>query len=148
MKYTHAVLKEVLRLQTPAPLLFDREAVKDCKIGDINVKKGTRINIPILALNMDPRVFPDPWEFRPERWVAEENSRDLELHPFRYIPFSAGQRNCIGQHLAILEGKIVIWHLLKSFSKIEIDEDYRLLMTLRSVYGPIDPIRVTFKPFQ
>lgn len=55
--------------------------------------------------------------FNPERWTRiDANKSD----PFSYFPFSSGQRNCIGQHLAMLESKIAVAMVLMRYSKIEL----------------------------
>lgn len=61
--------------------------------GGFKVPKGTNAIIVSYALHRDPGVFPDPEEFRPERFFPENSSG---RHPYAYIPFSAGPRNCIG----------------------------------------------------
>ena len=54
----------------------------------------------------------DAHSFRPERWL--ENP-DVKRHPFSFIPFSAGARNCIGQRFAMTELRIVVCELIKNF---------------------------------
>ena len=63
--------------------------------GGYKLPAGTQINIFIYAMHHDPDLFPKPEEFIPERFENEHKS----FHPFAYIPFSAGPRNCIGQYL-------------------------------------------------
>ena len=79
------------------PLLhfLDRESENDYTFPDTNVTidKGTPIIIPMSALHMDPKYFPNPEVFDPERFSTENRKRIL---PFTYFPFGEGPRNCIG----------------------------------------------------
>ena len=75
-------------------------------------KKGLSVVIFTYMIHRDPRYYPEPEKFDPTRFLPE-NSRDR--HPFAYIPFSAGKRNCIGQRFALMEEKVVLASLLRKF---------------------------------
>lgn len=62
--------------------------------GGFHVPKGVNVVIVPFALHRDPEYFPEPEEFRPERFLPENSSG---RNPYAYIPFSAGLRNCIGK---------------------------------------------------
>lgn len=62
--------------------------------GGFHVPKGANVVIVPFALHRDPEYFPEPEEFRPERFFPENSSG---RNPYAYIPFSAGLRNCIGK---------------------------------------------------
>lgn len=95
MKYMDQVVCELLR-KWPVPFT-DRVCVKDCEIDfdDVKVKfgKGSTLWLPIFALHHDPKYFPNPDEFNPERF-SDENKH--EIVSGSYIPFGIGPRNCIG----------------------------------------------------
>ncbi|XP_035280444.1 cytochrome P450 4V2 isoform X2 [Anguilla anguilla] len=77
------------------------------------VPEGVNAVIIPYALHRDPRHFPDPEDFRPERF-SPENSEGR--NPFAFIPFSGGVRNCIGQRFALMEEKVVLAWLLRRFA--------------------------------
>ncbi|KAJ8953902.1 hypothetical protein NQ318_019142 [Aromia moschata] len=122
MKYLDCVVSESLR-KWPPIYQIDRECVKnyfevDLSIPDdekIVIEKGTAIIIPIMAIHRDPNYFPDPQRFNPERFSAE--SRD-GIAPGTYIPFGYGPRRCIGSQFALLQMKLLVFHLLSKFDLV------------------------------
>ncbi|XP_038611293.1 cytochrome P450 4V2 [Tachyglossus aculeatus] len=111
LRYLECVIKESLRLFPSVPFLA-RTISEDCCITGFCIPKGTTALICPFALHRDPRYFPDPEEFRPERFLPENAHGQ---HPFAYVPFSAGLRNCIGQKFALLEEKTILSSLLRRF---------------------------------
>ena len=85
MDYLHAVFKEVLRFEPPAPLIFDRVALVDHKLDDLVIRKGDIVSPSFLSQFFDEKHFESPHEFDPERWL--NNSRKIDS--FAYTPFSA-----------------------------------------------------------
>ncbi|XP_077000434.1 cytochrome P450 4V2 isoform X2 [Tamandua tetradactyla] len=110
LKYLDCVIKETLRIFPSVPF-FGRKLNEDCEVG-FKVSKGTEALIVTYALHRDPKYFPDPEEFRPERFFPENMQG---RHPYAYVPFSAGPRNCIGQKFAMMEEKAILSCLLRQF---------------------------------
>ncbi|XP_073434913.1 cytochrome P450 4V2-like [Dendrobates tinctorius] len=111
LPYLEAVIKEALRLFPSVPF-YARTICEDCTIRGFKVPKGVNALIVPYALHRDPEYFPDPEEFRPQRFFPEAtNGRN----PYAYIPFSAGLRNCIGQRFALMEEKVVLSTILRNF---------------------------------
>jgi cytochrome P450 family 4 subfamily V len=92
MKYLDCVIKEILRLFPSVPF-FSRNVTEDFKIGDYTVLKGSNAVIFAYMIHRDEKYYPEPEKFDPDRFLPE-NIRNR--HPYAYIPFSAGRRNCIG----------------------------------------------------
>lgn len=111
LKYLDCVIKETLRIFPSVPL-FARNLSEDCEVAGYKISKGTQAVIIPYALHRDPKYFPDPEEFRPERFFPE-NSQGR--HPYAYVPFSAGPRNCIGQKFAVMEEKTILACILRRF---------------------------------
>ncbi|XP_034087120.1 cytochrome P450 4V2-like [Gymnodraco acuticeps] len=112
LKYLECVIKEALRLFPSVPF-FGRNIGEDCHINGFKVPKGANAIVVTYALHRDPRYFPEPEEFRPERFLPENA---VGRPPYAYIPFSAGLRNCIGQRFALMEEKVVLAAILRNFS--------------------------------
>nr|XP_028600101.1 cytochrome P450 4V2-like [Podarcis muralis] len=112
LRYLDCVIKEALRLFPSVPL-FARKLSEECYIRGFRVPKGVDALILPFALHRDPDVFPEPEEFRPERFFPENAAG---RHPYAYVPFSAGPRNCIGQRFAQMEEKTILATILRRFS--------------------------------
>ncbi|MFA5958010.1 cytochrome P450 [Hyphomicrobium sp.] len=104
LPYTSAVINESMRLYPPA-YVIGREATADLELGGYRVKKGYTILMSQWVNHRDPKYFPEPERFRPERWLDGLAAR---LPKFAYYPFGGGQRLCIGVHFALMEAAIVL----------------------------------------
>lgn len=111
LKYLERVIKESLRLCPPVPYI-SREVVNESKVGNLILGPKTDVSIHIFDIHRDPKHFPDPEKFDPDRFLPMNTEN---RHPFAYIPFSAGLRNCIGQKFAMLELKTIIAAVLKNY---------------------------------
>ena len=72
---------------------------------------GTQVSIDVWRLHNNPEVWEQAEEFRPDRFLSESFAK---RHPYSFIPFSAGSRNCVGQKFAMMEVKIYLYYILKS----------------------------------
>jgi len=147
MEYTTAVFKESLRLGGPVASLFDRTAVKDDDLCGVKIRKGDMVLIFQGLFFTDEKFFKQETEFIPERWLNNEefNQEGSKKEPYSYLPFSAGPRNCLGQHLAMIEAKIVLALFIKTF-KFEFSPDFKFDLVQRFTFETYDPILVSLQP--
>ncbi|KAI8485299.1 hypothetical protein Bbelb_368630, partial [Branchiostoma belcheri] len=109
----HMCVKESLRLFPPVPMIF-RHLESPLTFPDgKTLPEGSRVGISPNTLHHNPHVWENPNEFDPLRF-SSENSK--ERHPFAFVPFAAGPRNCIGQHFAMNELKTAVALILQRFS--------------------------------
>lgn len=74
MIYLNAFIEECLRMYSPVPNLIEREAVEDHYIGEYYIKKNTRIFVSLLPNNFNDKIYDNPNEFNPERWITNKNT--------------------------------------------------------------------------
>ncbi|XP_047318520.1 cytochrome P450 CYP82D47-like [Impatiens glandulifera] len=113
--YLQAVLKESLRLYPPAPLGGPREVTQDCIVGGYHVAAGTRLFFNLWKLQRDPKIWSEPLEFRPERFMTTHKNLDVRGQNFEFIPFGSGRRVCPGINFGMQMGHLVLASLLQSF---------------------------------
>jgi len=81
----------------PSVPMLGRQTVRETELGNgLILPAGSQITLHVFDIHRNPKYWDSPEEFRPERFLSE-NSKDR--HTYAYIPFSAGQRNCIGQYI-------------------------------------------------
>ncbi|EDV35648.1 uncharacterized protein Dana_GF12365 [Drosophila ananassae] len=113
MTYLEQVIAETLRKHPIISSLL-RETNLDYKVPNTNViiERGSTVLIPIHNIHHDPELYPNPELFDPSRFDPEEvKSR----HPFSYLPFGDGPRNCIGLRFGKMQAKIGLVSLLQRF---------------------------------
>jgi len=137
MDFIMAFLKETLRIANPAPLIFPREALQDHYLEDVKIEKGTTVTVGIIGNHFSDDFFEDPDRFYPERWLDNSAPKDV----YAYIPFSGGARNCIGQHLSLIEARIIVAEFIKRYN-FTLKEGYKLRMTVRFMHEPEEELKL------
>ncbi|XP_046640779.1 cytochrome P450 4c3-like isoform X1 [Daphnia pulicaria] len=111
LKYLECCIKESLRLYPSLPVIA-RRLTEDVQAEGYTLPKGLTVILNIFSAHRNPEVYPDPHVFKPERFLPENS---IGRHPYAYVPFSAGVRNCIGSKYAMLEVKVSLANLLRRF---------------------------------
>lgn len=134
LPYLQAIVKEVLRMHPPGPLLsWARLATHDVHIDKVLIPAGTTAMVNMWAIAHDESVWKDPWTFRPERFMEEEVSvlgSDLRL-----APFGSGRRVCPGKALGLATVHLWLARLLHKFTwssshSVDLSECLRLSLEM------------------
>ncbi|XP_015732491.1 cytochrome P450 3A9-like [Coturnix japonica] len=112
LDYLDMAVSETLRLY-PLGGRIERVCKRDVEINGVTIPKGTIVIIPPYTLHRNTEYWPNPEEFRPERF-SKENKDSID--PYTYLPFGAGPRNCIGMRFALLTLKVAIAAILQNFT--------------------------------
>jgi cytochrome P450 len=133
LRYTESVFAEALRLYPPA-WGMGRRALEDYPIGDFVIPARSVVLMSPFVVQRDPRWFPEPTAFRPERWLTD----DPERPKFAYFPFGGGARVCIGERFAWMEGTLLLAALGQRW-RLRLEPGHRVethaRITLRPKYG-------------
>lgn len=134
LEYTEKVVRESMRLYPPAWTL-GRQAINDYNVNDYVIPAKSIILMSQYVMHRNPKYFPNPELFYPERWTKEAK---VQLPRFSYFPFGGGIRGCIGEAFAWMEGILIVatvcrhWRMFHDPShKVEL----KPLITLRPKYG-------------
>ncbi|KAF8759463.1 hypothetical protein HU200_010511 [Digitaria exilis] len=152
--YLHAVIKEVVRLHPPGPLLsWARLATSDVHVDGHLIPAGTTAMVNMWAITHDPDVWADPAEFRPERFVAIGSAAEFPImgSDLRLAPFGAGRRSCPGKSLAMATVAFWLATLLHEFELLPSPDPARavdLSEVLKLSCEMATPLAVAARPRQ
>ncbi|KAJ9658831.1 hypothetical protein H2201_007612 [Coniosporium apollinis] len=115
--YLQGVMEESLRRTPPKPSHVPREVLPGGIVIDgHHIPAGYVVGVPAYSIHHSEDYYPDPWSFRPERWIVDEKAgvtpEAVALANRAFCPFSLGVRGCIGKNLAYLEYKLALAHVL------------------------------------
>lgn len=147
MVYLPAVIKEVLRLHPPGPLLsWARLAITDTVVGGYHVPAGTTAMVNMWAITRDPQVWEDPLEFNPRRFlgVPAQDHFSVLGSDMRLAPFGSGRRACPGKNLGLTTVTFWVAALLQEFV-FEAAADVDLSEVLRLSCEMVNPLTVKLR---
>lgn len=130
MDYLDMFLQETLRMYPPAGR-YNREPARDVIIKGIKFEKGMDVTFSTHAMHRNPKYWPQPDKFDPERF-SPENVGNIQQCTF--IPFGIGPRNCVGMKLALAEAKMAIVRLLQEF-RVESSDKLECPLELNTTGG-------------
>ncbi|KAH9510159.1 hypothetical protein Btru_043621 [Bulinus truncatus] len=147
LTYTECVINETLRLFPPVPIVTRR--AKDTKTyNGVTIPKGAAIQIPFFYMLKDPKFWPEPDKFNPDRFTPEETEK---RDPLSFVCFGHGPRICLGMRLAYLELKEALVYILSRLSVVLNDDTEprkgfaKVEFTPQGLLTPTKPIRLAFE---
>lgn len=141
LPYLNACLDEGLRLIPPVSSgLPRRTPPQGAQILDKWIPGETSVSMTIWGAHHDADIYPDPYAFKPERWLDAEERKRMEPY---FIPFSAGARGCIGRNISLLEQKIVLATLVHRYDFALPTKDFKVsrFEAFNLIMGPL-PIKI------
>ncbi|XP_033478797.1 cytochrome P450 3A30-like [Epinephelus lanceolatus] len=139
MEYLDSVVNECLRLYPPAGRV-ERVAKETVEINGIKIPKNMTVMVPVYALHHDPELWPEPEEFKPDRFSKQSKQ---SINPYTYLPFGIGPRNCLGMRFALMMVKLALVEVLQNYSFSICEEtEIPLRMDPKGLVGPLNPIKL------
>ena len=141
LTYAAHVVAESMRIYPPV-FAMGRQAVRPTEVAGYAIAPGVIVATPIWVVHRDPRWFPEPEEFRPERW---EGDLARQLPRFAYFPFGGGPRQCIGNSFATMEAVLLLATIAQRF-RLAMVPGQRVTPTPYVTLRPEPGIRVRLEP--
>jgi cytochrome P450 len=145
LPYTDQVIQEALRVY-PSAWAVGREVVNEITLKGHRLAPGTQLMAIQWAMHRDPRFFPNPEAFIPERWAGDAKRK---LPRGAFFPFADGPRVCIGNHFALTEAFLVLVAIVRKWN-LELLPGERLefapSVTLRTRRGVKMRVRAAREP--
>ncbi|XP_023233362.1 cytochrome P450 4C1-like [Centruroides sculpturatus] len=138
MTYLECVIKESMRIYPPTPFI-GRKNSSEMKISNYVLPANSTLFINIYGIHHNPSVYENPEVFDADRFLPENYKN---LHPYAFLAFSAGPRNCLGSKLAMIEMKMVLANVLRNFKVYSLDPQDKIVISYAVMLTPIPGIRM------
>ena len=138
LPYCFAVVKESMRLMPAVTTAIPRVAKRDTVLLGYNVKEGTMISLDMAVAHFDEKHWPEPYEFRPERFLDGKPK-------MAYFPFGWGPQSCLGRKFALTQIQLVLAKLLQTFEGWQLPPAFQYNSKVFSIsMRPRDGLPVNF----
>lgn len=134
LTYTDMIFREAMRLYPPA-WAIGRKTIDDYEVNGFHIPAESPVLCFPYVIHRDPRHYPEPEAFIPERWTTEERAK---RHKYAYIPFGGGPRRCAGEAFAMMEGVLLLASTAQKWSMELVEEqviEMKPQITLRPKNG-------------
>ncbi|XP_073135660.1 cytochrome P450 89A2-like [Henckelia pumila] len=126
MPYLKAIVLEALRRHPPAHFVLPHKVRQDVELDGYVIPRDSTVNFMVADMGWDPKVWEDPMEFKPERFLATSSGEAFDITGSREIkmmPFGAGRRICPGLALALMHLEYFVANLIRNFVWIPVEGD-------------------------
>ena len=145
MPYVEATIREVLRHSEITSLGIPRSTVKDVTIFGHKIPKDTLTIVNVYSIHRDECHWQEPFKFRPSRFLDNDNEL-LPTSKLSYLPFSAGQRSCVGQNVARANLFLLFVRFFQKFRVSPADEEIPEKINSGGSFNPdLKPFKITLK---
>jgi cytochrome P450 len=141
LPYLEQMVHEALRF-LPSVWVFIKEPTEDVVVRGFRIPKGVPVLISPYVTHHDPRWFPEPETFDPDRFSPE---RIKQIPPGAYFPFSGGKRICLGKNFALMEMRLILGTMLQRLEP-RLAADYELKMKAEISLHPDGPVPIEVIP--
>ncbi|XP_072993864.1 cytochrome P450 89A2-like [Typha latifolia] len=150
MAYLKAVVLEGLRRHPPAPFLLPRATAEEVSLDGHVIPRGALVNFTVAEMGRDGKVWAEPMEFRPERFLVGGEGEGVDVTGSRHIkmmPFGAGRRLCPGYSLALVHLEYFVANLVREFEWKGVEgEQMDLTEKLEFTVAMKNPLRAVVVP--
>jgi cytochrome P450 len=141
LPYARMVLAETMRLYPPA-WVMGRRSLEEHELGGYPIPAGGTVLMSQYLIHHDPRWYPDPYRFDPERWTPEAEAARPK---FAYFPFGAGPRMCIGESFAWMEGALILAAIGQRW-RVRLEPEQPIALQPRITLRPAFGLRMRVTP--
>ncbi|XP_013779180.1 cytochrome P450 315a1, mitochondrial-like [Limulus polyphemus] len=142
LRFLKAVIKETLRLYPVAPFLT-RTLSQDVVLNGYEIPAGKLILMSLYTTGRDPKYFPNPNQFVPDRWLRNRDIHDV-ISTFASLPFGYGPRSCIGRRVAEIQMELLLARTVQAFHLEDANmRDVGIIM--RMITTPDEPIKLRLR---
>lgn len=117
LHYFEAVIQEVLRMSSVAPLSVPHKTIRNTACGGHRIPAGTQVWYNVWGINHDEKEWDEPHRFEPERFL-DRDGKLLRSNDQSFLPFGAGRRVCIGEALARMEIFVLLSSILERYEVV------------------------------
>ncbi|KAI3671919.1 hypothetical protein L1987_87116 [Smallanthus sonchifolius] len=140
MPYLKAVVLEGLRRHPPGHFVLPHRVMKDVEVEGYTIPEGATINFMVGEMGLDPKVWDEPMEFKPERFLGNDGVFDISgSKGIKMMPFGAGRRICPGSDLAMLHLEYFVANLVWFFDwsvpdgcHVDLDEKVEFTVVMKN----------------